>query len=265
MSCCSVRPSRGDGAHDAAGRSRCWRPRSPAALSSSARASSSRAAASGADVEQHGGGARAIERAPAGPAHRRWRHRRGRCRRTRARRRGARARHRGRRRGARPRPWPRGRRSGSRRRASVASPASSTSVRRSSRDWSNRMVGCGSQARRAPGAEVELDADLGVAVARAIDLLGRGRGDGRPRRRRASVTSTSMRSPPVSPPAVLSSTASGGAPSPGLGKRTRAAPAWCRTPSAVSLVPAREAEPDRAFRARQPGPRLQHPSGSLRL
>src|SRR6185437_14990103 len=41
------------------------------------------------------------------------------------------------------------------------------------------------------------------------------------------------RSPPVRPPAVLRSTASGISPAAGLGKRTRPAPDWCRPASAV--------------------------------
>ena len=74
------------------------------------------------------------------------------------------------------------------------------------------------------GARSSLTPICGLAIAGAIDFLGRGvvtvASVPAP-----SVTAMSMRSPPVSPPAVLSSTASGGAPAPGLGKRTRAAPA----------------------------------------
>src|SRR5581483_2512996 len=55
--------------------------------------------------------------------------------------------------------------------------------------------------------------------------------------------SARMLSPPVSPPAMLSSTASGGAPASGLGNRTRAAPDWCSTPT--SVAPPRRANASR--------------------
>ena len=119
MSPCSVRPSRAIGAHDAAGRSRCWpRPRLPPPSSMRARR-----------LEP----GRRVGRRHRGAWPRRGRQRAsaGRSRRVgdgavdaegvgehQARRRGGCARRRGRRRGARPRPSPRGRRSGSRRRGS---------------------------------------------------------------------------------------------------------------------------------------------------
>ena len=53
---------------------------------------------------------------------------------------------------------------------------------------SNRMVGCGSQARRAPAPRSSLTRMSALAVARAIDLLGRRRGDGQPRCLRPGVT-----------------------------------------------------------------------------
>ena len=147
----------------------------------------------------------------------------------------------------------------------VASPASSTSVRRSSREPSNRMVGCGSQARRAPAAERQLHADLRrLAVARAIDLLGRGGGDGR-------LGAGAQRHLEVH--AVAAGEPARRVEQHGLGRRALGR-AWesaraRRRPGAGrrdAVAPSRRAnsEPDRAFRPWQPGPRLQHRRRPLR-
>ena len=81
-------------------------------------------------------------------------------------------------------------------------------------------------------ADIEADPDGGLAVEGAVDLLGGGGGDGGAAPG-GEATSTLMRSPPVRPPAVLRSTASGASPPAGLGKRTRPAPDWRRPASAV--------------------------------
>ena len=144
-----LRPSRGCGAHDEQAVPGARPCRALAHPASSARTSSSRAAASGRPTAAWR--RRARRRAwRRGRGRRRRRHRRGTCRRTPAGRRGARARQ------SRQAPWctsspmaarPKIRVSTARK---VALPAMATSVRRSSLAWSNRMVGCGSQARRAP-------------------------------------------------------------------------------------------------------------------
>ena len=162
-------------------------------------------------------------------------------------RRGGRATRRGRTRGAHPRPSPRGRRSASRRRESGRLPARSTSVRRSKRAASNRMVGCGSQASCAPAFRSRRTRMAASSVARPVDLLRRRRGDRQRGAPRPSVTPMSSLSPPVSPPAVLTSTASGAivapqvwesaraARRPDAARRERCAPPAAGTPGAATL------------------------------
>ena len=171
----------------------------------------------------------------------------------------SRARRRGSRRGARPRPWPCGRRSASRPPAGGHRPPCARCVRRSRLALSNRMVGCGSQRRRAPSPSCSPTLISVASAERAIDLLGGRRRDGRlaaGRQRHLDVDAVAA----GQPARRIEQHGLGAAPPAGLGKRTRAAPAWRSVPRRVCAAAPDEAEAHRAFRPRQPGPGLKHPA-----
>ena len=108
---------------------------------------------------------------------------------------------------------------------------------------SNRMVSCGSQASARRRASVEAGRDDGRPPAGAVDLLA---GLRRQDEARAflGVAATSRRSPPVSPPAVFTTTASSGDSRGMAGKSRRPQPDWKSSASLSALRPSCALEPN---------------------
>ena len=124
------------------------------------------------------------------------------------------------------RPWRRGRTRRFREPAARRFPQDRYRSAASRRARSNRMVSCGSQARCAPAATFRAIDKPRRPALRAVDFFRRRRRDRKARCRSPAAISMSKRSPPATPPAVLTNTADSPSAS-GEGKRTRSEPDSC--------------------------------------